>query len=189
MKGSKLLMVLAVLAVVVTLVTLVVTVNKFGITGKATDYGAANLTKNSSASISFTDADCDFGSGYVDEDPTFALAYSNGTVINGTGWTGCTDGLTVSNDGNVNVSLTVASSAVASAFIGGTSPSLKMKSVASACAGTDNLASYTEVTGSAQSACDNWAAAATSQIDFELTIPEDAPSGSTGTVITAVGTA
>lgn len=189
MKGSKLLMVLAVLAVVVTLVTLVVTVNKFGITGKATDTGTANLTINSSASISFTDADCDFGSGYVDEIPTTATVWSNGSVVDGQGWDGCTNGLEVTNDGNVNVSLTLTSSSVASAFIGGTSPSFKIQSVASACTGTDSLNSYTEITGGAQQACTDWAAAATSQVDFELIIPEDAPSGSSGTVITATGTA
>ena len=188
MKGSKLLMVLAVLAVVVTLVTLVVTVNKFGITGRASDTGTANLTIAAAASISFTDNACDFGSGAVNEEPTFAIVYTGNTSTDNGTWTAC-DGLTMQNDGNVNLTVTVASDVVASAFIGGTSPSFKwIAADGSDCVGVEGLTTLTEVSGT-PNVCTNLTQTGTIDLDFALVIPENAPPGSTGAVITATGTA
>ena len=183
--SSKFILTLSVIVLLIVAITLIVNMNKYGaITGKATDTGTANLTINTSASISFTDSDCNFGSGYVDEAPTFAMVWSNGTVVDGQGWDGCTDGLTMSNDGNVNISVNVSSSQVASGFIGGTSPEFKWNSTPSACGGTNDLDSFTTVTDdNSANACDNLTLAATIQLDFELKIPEDAV-GTKGTVIT-----
>jgi len=188
MKGSKLLMVLAVLAVVVTLVTLVVTVNKFGITGKATDTGTANLTIDAAASISFTDDACDFGSGAVNEDPTFAVVYTGNTSTDNGTWTAC-DGLTMKNDGNVNLTVTVGSDVSAATFIGGTGSSFQwIAADGGDCVGTAGLTTLTEISGT-PNVCNNLTQAGTIDLDFALVIPEDAPPGSTGAVITATGTA
>ena len=189
MKGSKLLTVLAVLVVLVTLVLLVVTVNKFGITGQATDTAYANLTIGSAASISFTDAVCTWTSGAVDEEPTFALVYSgNASVVNGT-WTGSAcDGLEVTNDGNVNLTVTLSANNDSSNFIGGTSPSFQwIAADGGDCVGTAGLTTLTEVSGT-PNICDNLTQSGTIAIDFALKIPEDAV-GTKATLITATGTA
>jgi Tfp pilus assembly protein PilX len=188
--SSKFILTISIILLLIIAITLIVTLNKYGvITGRASDEGAANLTISSQASISFTDAECNFQEGSVDEEPTFALVNSSGSVINGTGWDDCTDGLNLSNDGNVNVSVTLSSNGDdASTFITGTSPSFQIKAVSSSCDGTDSLENYTEVSGGAQNACTNWAAGESMQIDFNLTIPEDA-TGTHGALITATGTA
>lgn len=187
MKTSKLILTLSAIILIVSLLLLIITLNKYGITGKATDTAYANLTIDTAASISFTDADCNFGSGSVDEVPTFAVIYTgNETTVNGT-WTAC-DGLTMTNDGNVNLTVTVGSDVAAADFIGGTSPSFQwIAADGGDCVGTAGLTSLTEVSGT-PSVCDNLTMAGTIDLDFALVIPENAV-GTHGAVITATGTA
>lgn len=190
MKTTKLILNLSIIVLLATLLVFIVTLNKYGIlTGQAVDTGTANLTISTAASISFTDAVCNFGSGAVDEAPTYAVIYTgNDSVIDGTWSAGACDGLTMRNDGNVNLTVTLQSSQDASGFIGGTSPSFKwIAADGGDCVGTAGLTGLTEVSGT-PNVCDNLTQAGTIDLDFALTIPEDAV-GTKGTVITATGTA
>jgi len=200
MKSTKLILTLSVIIVLTSLILLVITLNKYGVTGfvtTSTDTGTANLSINAQASLRFTEADCNFGGGSVGEDSTYAMAWSNGTTQNTTGgngvdWKDCTNGLTVRNDGDVELSVAITSSGDKDSFIGGSSPSFKVKSTnTSTCKIAGVVDSYTEFTGS-KNICGNLTysgsgAGGTLQIDFELKIPENAV-GTKGTVITATGT-
>lgn len=188
----------------VTLLALLATLNTFGvITGNATDTAEANLTIQSSASITFSTSQINFGSGYVD-----ATALYNGTLstegelTNVTSFTNVTQGLVLENNGNVNVSVTLVSSKAASAFIGGVlggGPSFQWKAKnnseddeGGSCIGEiQNIGSYTEAVTSPVTICNNLRYEDTNdtiEIDLKLVVPKDAI-GTKGTVITAEGTA
>ena len=185
---------------IATLLVLVVSLNKYGITGfsTSTDNGTVNLTITAQASLRFVTSTCDFGSGNVDEEPLFAILYSNDTEVNGTGWAGCTDGLTLRNDGDVALTVTVSSSLTAAQFIGGNqaTPEIAVASSNSTggCSGT-LLTGFTDIAGS-PNVCDNLGyknesgAGNMIRLDFKLTVPEDATPSATAksTVITALGT-
>jgi len=196
-ENNNLLMIVAIVAIVVAVVNLGITINKVGdimaITGFATDTGTANLTIESAASVSFVTSVINWGSGQVDEASTSATIDSEGTMTNGLNWTTVSQGLTLQNDGNCNVTFTLTTSNVASAFIGGSAvtPTYKIKvttNETNACGGTNSLSSYTEATGAAQPACNNTGYSNTADavdIDVQLVIPEDALPGAKSSVITA----
>ena len=197
--SSKLILTISVILLLIIAITLVVTLNKYGvITGRATDTGTANLTIEAEASISFSDADCDFGSGSVIEDAGSAILYSNGSDnINGTWTNQSCNGLTVQNDGNVNVTLNLTSGKDADDFIGGAAATNSFKWImsegeAGSCAGTFSVNdTFTEITISPTVICTDFLyndSKDTINIDFELIIPEDAL-GTKGVIITATGTA
>ena len=194
MKTSKLILTLSVIILITTLLTLIVTLNKFGvITGKATATGDANLSISTEASISFITSNVNFGSGSVDEAPSVAYLDTEGGSVNGS-WTAPTQGLTLRNDGNTNVTIDLDASNEAADFIGGTSPSMKWKVSNNESGSCDSIgvSTYTEISGTAN-ACTGIGMAPndtqdTLDIDFNLSIPEDAV-GTKGTVITATGTA
>ena len=196
MKGEKSITMLSWIIAVVTLLVLVVSLNQYGITGFATDQGSANLTINTTASVAFYDDVCDFGSGAVEDNPEIpfdsATAWSNGTVIGAAAgsWNGCTDGLLITNDGNVNVSVNVSVNTDSSSFISGTGDSFKIKATTTACSGTAGTTAYTEIVQDAQnSICTDWDLGENATIDFELVIPEDATPGTSNAIITATATA
>jgi len=195
MKSTNIILILSVIIVLTSLSLLLVTLEKYDITGfvtTSTDTGTANFTIGEAASISFLDADCNFGGGSVEEESTYAMVWSNGTSQNTTGgdgvdWKDCDNGLNLSNMGNVDVSIALDSSLDADGFIGGNSPSFKWKSTNdSSCMIAGAIDNYAEVSAGA-SACGNLTMVGTLQIDFELKIPENAV-GTKGTVITATGT-
>jgi hypothetical protein len=187
MKTTKLILTLSVIIALVSAVLLVITLDKYGITGRATDTAYANLTISASASITFTDDTCDFGAGAVDEVPDFASIYTGNTsTVNGS-WTAC-NGLTATNDGNVNLTVDFKSDVLAASFIGGTSPEFKWIASGASCVGVAGITSLTDVTLTDQNACDNLSMAGTIDLDFGLKIPENAI-GTHGAVITATGTA
>jgi len=189
MKTTKLILTLSVIIALISAVLLVITLNKYGITGFATDTAYANLTIASSASITFTDDTCDFGSGAVDEIPDFALIYTGNASEENGSWVGSAcDGLTATNDGNVNLTVNFSSDTVASGFIGGTTPLFNWIAGSGSCVGTAGIAALTAVTTTGQTACDNLSMSGTIDLDFGLKIPEDAV-GTHGAVITATGTA
>ena len=163
------------------------------LTGHATDTGEANVTIGSEASIQFITDSINWGAGAVNETPTFATIDTEGNVTDGN-WTAVTQGLTLQNDGNSNVFLTLNTSNVAADFIGGTSPEYNIKltnNESFSCAGTNSLETYTPATGEAQNACDNWSYLDTKDtldVDIELVIPEDATPGTKSSTITATAT-
>jgi len=196
------------IVMIATLLVLIVALGKFGVfTGFATEgtNGTVNLSITEQASLRYTYDSCDFGAGSVNESALYAVAYSNGTTINGT-WdasTGCANGLELQNDGDVDLSVAVTSSLTALEFIGGNqaTPSIyvassDVTSVNCTVAGGGSLTTGYEDLSSAVTVCDNltWfnetGPGASIRLDFELTIPEDAtPSTAASTVITATGTA
>jgi len=202
--SSKTILVLSIILLLVIAITLIITLNKYGVlTGRTTysnDTATANLTISEQASLRFTTATCDFGSGSVDEEPTYAIVYSNGTsTINGT-WTPTCTGLVVQNDGDVDLSVAFSSSAGTAEFITSSTdratPYFNWKSVNdTTCKDVSGcITTFTEITADTPAdACKNltWAeesgAGGSLTLHFELYIPEDAL-GTKGAVITAIGT-
>ncbi len=197
-KTNNILAVLALLCVGVALINLGVTINKIGdfktLTGFATDTGTANLTIASAASVSFITDNIDWGYGKVDEAPASAWMDSEGNVVDGN-WTAVAQGLTIRNDGNINVTLNLSASNDADGFIGGTSPSYNWKvsnNESDACQLTINISTDTSAGTTHQVACDNFGyvdVADALDIDVNVTVPEDASSGAKGSIITATATA
>jgi len=195
-ENNNLLMIVAIIALCVALVNLGITINKIGdireFTGYAIDTGTANLTITSNASIEFITDTINWGVGGVDETPTSAWMDSEGNVVDGD-WTSVSQGLTLQNDGNCNVTFTLTTSKNAAEFIGGTAvtPIFEIKltnNQSDSCCGTNSLSTYTTADKSAQQACDNFSFVDTADlldIDVNITIPEDALPGAKGTVITA----
>ena len=172
------------------------------LTGHATDTGTANLTIQSAASISFITNNINWGSGHVDEIPTFAVLDTSlngeaGGVINGT-WTNAS-GLVLQNDGNSNVSLTIMTGKNATNFIGGASPTYKIRvrdNEANSCygIGTKNnytLYDFTEADTSNQQACNYFRFEDSDDsviVDVQLHVPEDALPTAKSDIITATAT-
>ena len=191
---SNTLIILAVLAVIVTLLTLVVTINKFGVTGKATDTATANFTISSQASISFITNIVNWGTGTVEELAEYCTLDTEGNVANGVGFTSVNQGLTLQNDGNVNITVNLTSSKDADSFIGGKNPLFQWmvhNNESNSCLTGLTPTSYTTVTTTATTVCTNMSyndSSDTIDIDLKVQVPEDAI-GTKGCVITATGTA
>jgi hypothetical protein len=192
MKPLNILMIIAIIAVAFAFANLLFHIDDLKkLTGFATDTGTANLTIVSQASLQFITNEINWGSGAVDEVPTSATIDSEGTVTNGN-WTAVSQGLTLQNDGNTNVTVYL-TTVTAATFIGGTGPTYKLKvtdNETNSCI-INNMSSYTSTTGGSQAACMNFGYADTADqidIDVELVIPEDALPGAKGALITATGT-
>ncbi|MBD3247444.1 hypothetical protein GF378_02380 [Candidatus Pacearchaeota archaeon] len=193
MKREKLILTLSWIIVLVTLLSLIVTLNKFGvITGQATDTGEANLSITKFASIRFTDAICDFGSGNVDEDSTYGWMYTNnGSTQNLTGLSAC-DGLIYQNDGNSEITVNLSSDTAAAGLLpGGTSPAFEWMVDDTNCDGVAAANTYTTISAGADvTVCSNLSKTSTQDVDFYLKIPEDAyTNGESSAVITVTGSA
>lgn len=192
--AKNLLLIIAILALVVALGNLVVTINKAGkLSGYASDQATAALELAPAAKINFVVDAINWGSGAVFENATTANINSEGAVIGGN-WTAVSQGLTLRNDGNVDVELSLTTSNTASTFIGGVGPSYQLKvsnSEATSCIfplNSTNLGTYTEANATAQPTCKKFDQADASdllRIDVNLTIPGDADPGSKSSTITA----
>lgn len=192
MNENNLLMIVAIVAVGVALINLGITINKIGdikeLTGYATGVGEANVTIISAASVSFITSSVDWAYGLVNEVPVFAYMDTEGHVVDGN-WTNVTQGLTLQNDGNCNVTFNI-STDTAATFIGGTGPWYQIKlsdNETDSCGGFNSLSAYTNTTGSAQQACANLSydtGRNTMDIDINITIPEDAVAEAKGTLLT-----
>jgi hypothetical protein len=178
----------------VALVNMGITINKIGdireFTGYASDTGEANVTVESSASVQFFTSTINWGSGSVDEAASFSYMDTEGNEADGN-FTAVSQGLTLQNDGNCNVTFTLTSSNIASQFIGGTSPVYNIKlsdNESDSCCGANSISTYTNATSAAQQACDNFSYSGsnnTVDVDINISIPEDATSGAHGSIITA----
>ncbi len=194
MNENNLLMIVAIVAVGVALINLGITINKIGdireITGYATGIGEANVTIISAASVAFITSSVNWGYGRVNETPIYAYMDTEGNVVDGN-WTPVTQGLTLQNDGNCNVTFNI-STDTAATFIGGTGPWYQIKlsnNESNSCGGVNSLSTYTNTTGTVQQACDNFSYATNSRavdIDINITIPEDAVAEAKGTLLTVI---
>ena len=208
--SNKTLAFLLVVAIVISLGGTIVSLNKLNkitVTGLATQYntsGTTNFSLQSSVSIIFRVANVNFGTGYVNANGTGCDITTNAT----SGWntTGnCLGGLTnaspfiIENNGNVNVSLGLNSSANASVFIGGTVPAPVFQwavsnNETSSCYGTLSDQAWTNVnwSGGPKTVCTNLSFADandTIRLDIKVLIPEDAPQSLHIATIMAQGSA
>lgn len=166
------------------------------ITGYASqDSGVVNVSITSSASLNFTTALLDFGSGTVTPGQTAIINSESGNT--GGYWSGTAPsaGLILENNGNVNVSFMLKSNKSAATFIGGTTPDFQVKltdNEAGSCTVINsNFSSYATITTSDQLACGNFSFATSTNsvaIDVQLTISPDAVGAKT-VGITATATA
>ncbi|MAG60492.1 hypothetical protein CL619_01775 [archaeon] len=114
MEEHKILTGMLLVALVVSVVGTVITVDRLGsvggvgITGAAGGTGDLNITQD--ITITLPDSAIDFGNGKVDPTASFALADSAPGVstVSGT-WENISDNITVRNDGNTGINLTVSS--------------------------------------------------------------------------------
>ncbi|NCO11848.1 hypothetical protein CO038_03450 [Candidatus Pacearchaeota archaeon CG_4_9_14_0_2_um_filter_39_13] len=201
MNDSNLLLGLAVIAVVVSVIAAGFTyLSIASLTTKISGLaiGTANLTVETQASINFTTAVVNWGSGKVNDGQTQAhlSTVGAGSVSNGN-WTAAT-GLILENNGNSNVSLNITVGKNASNFIGGTG-SLYFINVSDnevgACTNASGFALglfYSANTSNTLLNCNSFRfdeAADAIRIDFNITIPENSLKGALGDIITATATA
>jgi hypothetical protein len=121
------------------------------------DTGIVNVTIETSASIVFLSGldILDLGNGTINA--TRGIVDSSGGNEN---WTGTqrTGNLTLQNDGNINVSVTLYSNKSANVFLGGGAPVFQLlvtQNEPGSCASITNFSSYASVTVSEQLACTN----------------------------------
>lgn len=180
----------AIVVIAISLVNLGLQLTGFAID----DMAIVNISVASSAAINFTTDLLDFGSGGVNMGKSVAVINSEGSVTDGN-WTAVNGQLVLENIGNQNVSLAIQSDKDAAAYLGGTSPSFKFKTVEStkpgSCVGGDAI-TYTEISTSPDTVCTTFPfddSMDIIEIEIELTIPSDSLTGDQQAVITATGTA
>ncbi len=125
--SNKALLILFVTAVLVTILGSVISVSSINkasklslgrlMTGRGTS-GYVNVTIIGSSVLNVTATECDFGSGAVNASYTYAIVASNGTITNWNG-TGTSTNMSIQNDGNSNLSVTMTAGKNAVSFLGG----------------------------------------------------------------------
>lgn len=180
----------AIIAIVVSLAFI-----GFKITGLATtDTATINVTITNFTAINFTTDFVDFGSGSIDAGESGATINTEGSVTSGS-WTPVSTPLVLENIGNTNASINISSSKTATNFIGGDTPTFKIKvsdtSGNTGACQSNGAATYTEIGTSNITICDPLqfdSDVDEIDIDVELYIPSDA-TGSKTTTLTAYATA
>ena len=114
MEEHKILTGMLLIALVVSVVGTVITVDRLGavrgvgLTGAAGGTGDLNITQD--ITITLPDSAIDFGNGKVDPSAGFAVVDSRNSNTNTDGsWANLSDNITIRNDGNVGVNITVQS--------------------------------------------------------------------------------
>jgi hypothetical protein len=130
--SNKSLAILLALSVVISLGGMVVFLSRGGeqLTGAATSPTAiARINITSRASINWTVATVDWGTGYVNDTKTYCQLNTEGlnNAANCTSFTTVTEGLRLENDGNRVVQVNMSSNVSAAQFIGGTNPLFQWK--------------------------------------------------------------
>jgi hypothetical protein len=190
MEKIDMLLIAAIIAVAISGLSLFFVIDRTDFTGftSQTEKGSVNITVLATAGLEFIIDDINWGSGRVDGGEDFAYLDTKGNVIHGN-WTPVNHPLVLENKGNYNLTFNITTDTAAD-FIEGTDPSYKIKlsdNESGSCYGTNSLSTYTETTGSAQEACDNFGYIDTSDsldIDINITIPDDSPTGHKTTWIT-----
>ena len=115
MEEHKLLTGMLLVALVVSVVGTVITVDRLGalggvgLTGAATGVGSGDLNITQDITISLPDSAIDFGNGIVDASAGYAQLASNAGLVASGSWANSSDNITIRNDGNVGVNITVQS--------------------------------------------------------------------------------
>lgn len=197
---------LLVAAIVVSLGSTIFSLNRMselGFTGRApTDTGIANITINTSVSITFKNDTIDFGRGYSN-DTTGGVDYcpfdTNGTDPTATPCAGFNSSLlpfVIRNDGNDEVSLSLQSDTAAATFLGGTSPAFQLIFVdndTGTCNGSverhfDDSGTWVAINTSEWLVCDEMGFVAANdalQLHLRVSVPDNANPGSRDATFTA----
>ncbi len=157
------------------------------------DTGTVNFTLEESVSIALIDENSSFGSGYVSTSPQ-ALINTEGTVENGT-WPGNIDPMVLENQGNVLANVSISAQNDAQTFIGISGADFLAKASnneTNSCL-SGILSSYTTIPTNNNTVflCEalNFSENSnTINIDYELIIPSNAPSGDNSNLITLLAT-
>jgi len=181
-------------AIVITVISLLVIGTK--LTGYATN-AVVNVSIEQRAYINFTFDEINFGPGNIDSGESNATIDTLGNVINGN-WTPVSNGFTIENLGNVNVSLDLKTDKNATDFLGGQNPryqyNISNLESGSCSLGLISLGEWYEVnkTGDGTRICNLFQytdSRDTIRIDVRLVIPSDASVGIKSDTFTATGTA
>lgn len=185
--------------VFVSLLGTVTVLNELGssdVTGHATSVGYTNLTVVSRTEINFTANQIDFGAGYVDYSCNNCTMDSEGGMDSAccNNFTTVSDGFTIKNIGNNNVSLNLSFAKDADSLLGGTSSINSYQYKASnandaGCTGTLDPTSYTEVSGS-NIVCDEFTYGVghdEMNVDIRVVLPYDSDLGTLTDTVTATG--
>ncbi len=198
--SNKTLIYLISIAILITLFGTTLTLQKLQKTQAITGLigGPVNVTVNASASINLTNAVINWGSGQVAQGfPNATLDTNNNTayVRQGTWSTSGINGFTLQNVGNVPVNVTINSTTNATAYIGGTGPAFRFEAriaTGNSTACESGLLSGQQdfnPTGNASTRtriCNVFNFTQNRDhllIDLNITIPDDAPTGSKNTTI------
>jgi len=200
MEDNNFLLTLAVVAVIVSVVAAGFTyLSIASLSARISGFaiGTANLTVESQASINFTTATIDWGSGKVNDGQTIAhlTTVGNGAVYN-SNWTAAS-GLLLENNGNVNVTLNITVGKNPQDFIGGTNPLyyINVSNVeAGSCTATSFVPGIFYVANASNNIlnCNSFRFDETTdliRIDINISIPENSKKGALGDIITATATA
>ena len=161
--------------------------------------GTARINITQVADISLPVSDVNFTLG-VAENKTACIADSTGSTVNCTGDSSApSNGFLIQIDGNTNVDVTAKVGSTAASFIGGTSPAYKWKAnnaTEEGCINATGLdarwtaweatsTSVTTICNEVQYTADS---ADSFELDIQLTVPEDAASGTSEDTITFTAT-
>jgi len=181
-------------AIVIIVISLLVIGTK--LTGYATN-AVVNVSIEQRAYINFTFDEINFGPGNIDSGESNATIDTLGNVVHGN-WTPVSNGFTIENLGNVNVSLDLKTDKNATDFLGGQNPryqyNISNLESESCSLGHINLGEWYEVnkTGDGTRICNFFQytdSRDTIRIDVRLVIPSDASVGIKSDTFTATGTA
>ena len=199
-KNDTKIIVLAVIAAILAFIALLtvfysIAVYTSVLTGYTSAVGEANLTISSDAAINLTTKNVLWGEGRVSSGRTYAALNTYG-LVSGGNWTAVSTGMLLENIGNTNVSILLQSSkATAAAFMGGTNPvfqwNVSNNETSSCINGSYNISSFYNVNASLTvcSIMEFIDARDTIKIDFNITVPEDAPPGAKNAIITITSAA
>ncbi len=207
MKSDNVLMMIAVVAVAIAIISTVFTLFSFNnLVNRISGFVAnaeANLTVEQNIEVNFTTRAISWGTGRVLPGSTSASLTTFGlNNVTGGNWTLTTaGGLRLRNEGNINLTLNFSVGKSAANFIGGTSPVYQWNVTtveAGSCVNSTggsytpesgfNLTRFYTTSTTTIRICGNFTfvdGADEIRMDFNLTIPEDAPTGAKGDVITA----
>lgn len=195
--SNKTLMYLLVAAIVVSILSTLIGVNIIRVSTVGKAAGTVDIEILQRYSIALTDSAINFGSCTPTATGCTIDSISNSEpaccALGGGTWP---DNITIENDGNVNLNLTIETDTDASGLIGGSSPEFRFygqNAEATTCAGTlQSSALELSATGTKYVICDDFGFANSADLIYlfvELFLPEDASVAATQAGLTIEGVA